>query len=178
MQAIKCYLCLLSPVSAWKRKRVRVWQGGREWRTECAKDKNHCLLLLWPHACTPVWVDAFLPWHTHISNKATALHCLISRCEDTSCSTAPHQKYRGNQTVAENQLFSATHAVCSLLPFFQIIFWPSLIKLLDCIITFFLKGEDEFKFRLPQARVCSSVQLVHLVCEPKASSLPSGGRLQ
>lgn len=88
-------------------------------------------------------------------------------------STAPHQKYRGNQTVAENQLFSPrslARALCSLMAFISDELSPTLIKLWEYLnfpieicqdvkTSFplplhhhfkndFISGEDEFKAQI------------------------------
>ena len=80
IHAIERYLCLLSPVSARKRKResIRVWQRGREWRTGdkhrccCCCCCGHMHVHLYEWTRTP---SRHLDTHTRVSNKATGLTC-------------------------------------------------------------------------------------------------------
>lgn len=184
MQAIKCYLCLLSPVSAWKRKRVRVWQGGREWRTESAKDKNHCLLLLWPHACTPVWVDAFSPRHTRISNKATGLTLpYLPLWIYLMLNSSPPKVQRKSNCCRESVIFCNTRCLFTVALLFRL---SSGQHWLNCwtIKMFSPTASSLFSQRGGWIKIqTSSSKSVFkradcARCEPKASSLPSGGRLQ
>lgn len=102
IHAIKCYLCLLSPVSARKRKRDYDREGENEGQNT-ADDKNHCCGHMHVHLYE--WTRTLSRClNTRVSNKATGLTCsyLVQPFPANKCAALPTHSAGGNQTVAED----------------------------------------------------------------------------
>lgn len=93
--------------------------------------------------------------NTHVSNKATGLTCsyllqpFAMKIKCSATSTAPHQKYRGNQTVAENLKVSSflCSLMCYLLRWTRILSQPITLTKLIGVCKFLIEFRRDVKVK-------------------------------